>query len=330
MNPTLSIIIVNYNAGPYLARCLDSLAAQTFKDFEILLVDNASKDGSLASVQARAGLRIFCNQDNIGFAAAQNQGMQLARGKSLMPLNFDIYLHPDYLRQATAALEVYPSVGTVSGKMLRMLPDGAFTEVFDNAGLLLTRRRMPLHRGAGEQDKGQFQQRDLVFGALGAAAIYRREMLEDIAYQGQFFDESYFMWYEDIDLDWRGRLRGWDCLYIPEALSYHIGDPQKNKISLFAARHSIRNRWQTILTDESLPALVRNLPWLVMEEVALLVYVLRSGRFLAYLQALSGLLSRIPALMAKRRWVRSRAVRLSLPEYPSLFSGSGNHKSAKT
>jgi GT2 family glycosyltransferase len=316
MSPLISIIIVNYNAGFYLSRCLDSIENQVFQDFELIIVDNASQDQSLRDAERRPWVRIVRNSDNRGFAVAQNQGMCLSKGKYLMPLNFDIYLMPDFLEKVVSALEVNPNIGTVSGKLLRMLSDGSYTNEFDNAGLILSRRRRPIHRGSGETDRGQYQQRDLIFSAMGAAAVYRRDMLNDIAYKGQFFDESFFTWYEDIDLDWRARLRGWDCLYVPEAVAYHVRDPQKNLLTPFAARHSIRNRWQMIIANECPHCITRNITWLAQEEIAQLRHVLTHGQFQAYLLALAELITHLPVVLNKRRWVRSRALRACLPDYP--------------
>lgn len=319
MPPIISLVIVNFNAGDYLLRCLAAVERQTYRDWEVIVVDNASRDESMASIAELDWVKVVCNSENRGFAPAQNQGMRMARGQYIMPLNFDIHLMPNFLEQAVSAFEAFPQVGTISGKILRMEPRWEGTCEFDNTGLLLTRRRMPQHRGHGATDQGQYEQRDLVFGALGAAAVFRRAMLEDIAYQGQYFDESFFTWYEDVDLEWRARLRGWDCLYLPEAVAYHVGDPQKNQLTAFAARHGIRNRWQMILADDCLHCMRRDARWLAQEELMLLRHVVTHGRVQAYLQALVELLGRLPAVAAKRRWVRGQAVRKCLPEYPRPF-----------
>lgn len=318
-SPFVSIVIVNYNSGDYLNRCLQSVKEQTFTNFEVIIVDNASNDDSLKNLNKDNPNHVIYNSENLGFAAAQNQGMKLGCGKYLMSLNFDIHLTPDFLKYSITALEKHPQAGTISGKLLKMQPDGTFTDIIDNAGLLMNRRRMPYHRGAGECDSGQYQKHDLVFGAMGAAAVYRRTMLEDIAYQGQFFDESFFTWYEDVDLDWRGRLYGWDCLYISDAVAYHVGDPQKNKPTMFATRHTIRNRWQMILANECSQCMLRDLRWLFVEEFNLLNYVVRSRRFPAYAKAIAELIQRLPSVLAKRRWVQSQIQLACLPDYPQTF-----------
>ena len=272
-NCVLSIIIVNYNAGPYLRRCLQTIKQQTINNYEVIIVDNASSDDSLVGIENNEYLTVFCNKQNLGFAAAQNQGMKRAKGKYLMSLNFDIVLTPTFLEEMIVAIETSNQIGTVSGKLLRMNSEGQLINQFDNAGLLLPRNRFPAHRGQYELDQGQYDEPALVFGAIGAAALYRKEMLEDIAYQNQFFDESYFMWYEDIDLDWRARLRGWDCLYTPQAVAYHVGDAHGHGRSEFGAEVSMRNRWQMILSNECFGCLLKHAPWLVVEELQLIRYL---------------------------------------------------------
>ncbi|HEX7976350.1 MAG TPA: glycosyltransferase family 2 protein [Anaerolineales bacterium] len=316
---TVSIIIVNYNAGPLLAQCIRSVLAQTFQQFEIIVIDNASWDGSSDSLPEDGRIRLERNRKNLGFARAQNQGMLLAWGRYLMPLNFDILLAPDFLQEMVAAMELSERIGTVSPKLLRMADKGQKDGRIDNAGLLLPSDRLPRHRGLDEQDAGQFDRRVRVFGAMGAAALYRREMLEDIAYKGQFFDESFFMWYEDIDLDWRARLRGWDCLYTPQAVAYHIGDPHGHGKSAFGAQTSMRNRWMMILANECPSCFVHHFGEMVRVELGLFNHVVKHNLIGAYLRAVVSLLRQSPGVWRKRRWVRGRAQQPCLPEYPQPF-----------
>jgi GT2 family glycosyltransferase len=149
--PLISIVIVNYNAGLLLRKVVESVERQTLGAFELLIIDNASKDDSLSSV-ADGGLlgdrfRIIRNLQNTGFAAGQNQGFRLGRGRYCMSLNFDVVLSPDYLQKALAVMEAIPRLGMLSGKLLRMTSEGEPTLSIDNAGLLLPRHRRPVHRG---------------------------------------------------------------------------------------------------------------------------------------------------------------------------------------
>lgn len=321
--PMITIVIVNYNAGPLLRQAVESVAEQTLDAYELLIIDNASTDGSLSTISRGRPIgercRIIRNSINTGFAAAQNQGFRIGGGRYCMSLNFDVRLSRDYLEKSLAAMESTPRLGMLSGKLLRMSPDWKPTSEIDNAGLLLPHHRRPVHRGGAENDAGQYERPVLVFGVMGAAAIYRRAMLEEVAFRDQPFDESYFMWYEDIDLDWRARLLGWDCLYLPSAVAYHIGDVHGHGRSDWGAQNGICNRWSTIISNECPHCFLRHAWDLLKEEASLLMYVIRFGKRGPYLRAVQALAHRIPHLLEKRRWVRRHARRRCLPEYPAAF-----------
>lgn len=314
--PIVSIIIVNFNSGDFLRQCLMSLKGQTFKQFEVIIVDNASSDDSLYDLPMADELRIFFNDHNAGFAVGQNQGMKNALGQFIMSLNYDIVLTHNFLEEMVNAMEISNNIGAISGKLLRMKPDGERTRQIDNVGLFLPRNRYPVHRGLDELDQGQFDQLAYVFGTMGAAALYRREMLEDVAYRGQYFDESYFMWYEDIDLDWRSRLRGWDCLYTYKAVAYHVGDTHGRGRSQFGAEISICNRWKMILANERLTSFIFNSPWLIGEEVALLIYMVRRGWFGGYCRAWLSFFDSLSETIKKRIFVQMNAKHKDLPDCP--------------
>jgi GT2 family glycosyltransferase len=305
----VSIVIVNYNAGDLLQSCLDSIFQQTYADWEVIIVDNHSQDKSLERITPNHQVRILYNNTNLGFATAQNQGFRAAHGPYLMSLNYDVRLTENFLQAAVAAIGLDPEIGSVTPKLLYMEEDGKLTDRIYAAGHLMPRNRFPLLRGTEEIDQGQYDQPELVFGAPGAAVIFRRDCLEDVAYQGQFFDESYFMWSEDVDLDWRIQLRGWKCLYAPQAVAAHIGHPQGYDPSFtrFQAAHSIYNRWAMITADEASRNIVKNLIPLTRYELSLLIYVLRSGLLSAYLKAGGRYLKDLPKILKKRHWVQSRS-----------------------
>jgi GT2 family glycosyltransferase len=310
----VSIVIVNYNAGPLLSRCLASIEDQALRDFEIIIVDNASSDGSLADLSlgdegaASCGrIRLIRNDQNRGFAAAQNQGLRLARGRYLMPLNFDVEMTPGFLAEMVAAIESGPDVGLVAGKLLQMSRDGERFDTFYSTGHLLTPGRCILHRGAGERDVGQYDEMVDLFGAPGAAPLYRREMLEDIQFRGYFFDESLFTWFEDVDLDWRATRLGWRCVYAPRAVAYHIGHPEEHGGDPWKISTQIRNRWLVIAANEVGPLLARKTRAMILYEMRLLRDMIFQGHVRAYLSALRGFIHLLPIALAKRRWTAQRA-----------------------
>lgn len=316
--PEVSIVIVNYNSGIFLPQCFESILAQTIP-YEVILVDNASADGSLERIPVTENMQVLRNAENLGFAKAQNQGMRLARGKYVLPMNPDIILEPDCLEEMVRAMLQGERIGTVAPKLLRMNARLEKTNQFDNAGLLLPAGRIPYHRGRDETDAGQYDQPVRMFGAMGAAALYRRNMLEDIAYKGQYFDESFFTWYEDIDLDWRARLRGWECAYAPRAVAYHVGDPHGHGRSKFGAMTSMRNRWMMILANECPRCFVMNSQAILKEEFGLIKHIIKHGLYVSYLRALASWFAYLPQVIKKRKFVQSRAIQKCLPEYPLPF-----------
>ncbi len=314
--PLVSVVIVNYNSACLLKPCLASIQSQSLQDYEIIVVDNASGDDSMVHAETFGHAHTIYNPTNFGFAAGQNLGIQHAKGAYVLALNFDIRLEPDFLANMIEIMYSCPDAGTVSGKLLRMTPKGEVTNIIDNAGLLLPSNRLPIHRGKGQVDVGQFDGVEAVFGAMGAAALYRREMLDDIAYRKQYFDETFFTWYEDIDLDWRGRMRGWQCVYTPNAVAYHIGDPQGHRGSPFHTAMTVRNRWLMIVANEDHNSLYRNRLHLAAEEVALLRYAIRSRLLLPYVSAVRSFGLFLPSVLEKRKWVQNRATHSLSSDYP--------------
>lgn len=308
MEPKLvSIVIVNYNAGSLLRHCLESIAQQTYTNWEVIVVDNASHDDSLTSIEGFERVTIIRNGENRGFAAAQNQGLRLARGAYLMPLNFDIEMTESFLEEMVKGMALSESIGSATGKLLQMLPGFERTERIYSTGHVLPDNRFPVHRGSGEIDSGQYQRIELVFGAPGAAPLYRREMLEDVAFRGQYFDEFLFTWYEDIDLDWRAYHLGWGCVYLPKAVAYHIGHPEGHAGNSFQIATTIRNRWLVILANERFERLGRRIWAMLGYELSLIRYVVLRGYGRAYVSALCQSLRLASRALEKRRWTLGRA-----------------------
>lgn len=301
----VSIVIVNYNAGELLHRCLESIAWQTYPSWEVIIVDNASQDQSLRSVGQFDQVTVIRNSDNMGFAAAQNQGLGLAQGCYLMPLNFDIEMTPRFLDEMVAAMELSPTIGIVTGKLMAMSTDGRHLNTFYSAGHVMPANGHALHRGEGESDHGQYDEMCEVFGAPGAAPLYRREMLEDIAFRGQYFDESLFTWYEDVDLDWRAQRLGWRCVYTPKAVAYHLGHPEGHGGNLWQLAIGIRNRWLVVLANSDFRA--GTVHALLRYEFSLLRYVVRNGYLSAYVNAWKQFLGLMQTALEKRRWTMQRA-----------------------
>ncbi len=215
-DPLVSVVIVNWNGREWLAGCLDSMRAQSLGDFETLVIDNGSTDGSLETLKEAASqgeLRLIRNDGNRGFCAANNQGIAKARGRYVALLNNDAEAHPDWLARLTAAMERDASIGMVASKILRY---GDRSRI-DKAGHLIYPDGQNYGRGSGELDGGQFDEARDTAWPDGCAALYRKAMLDEVG----GFDEDFFAYADDAELGLRARLAGWNAVYAPDAVAYH-------------------------------------------------------------------------------------------------------------
>jgi len=214
----ISVIIVNYNRKDLLRHCLDSLRGQSFKDLEIIVVDNASKDDSAEMAATHyPEVKLIRNTSNLLFCKAQNQGIDASKGDFILCLNNDVILDEDYLKEALFSAGLNTGTGMVSGRILRM-----DKKTIDSTGLFLGRDRKAVERGYGKIDKGQYSKPGYIFGVSGACAFLRKSMLTDIKDKNGYFDERFGMYYEDLDLCWRANKKGWKAYYNPKAVAYHL------------------------------------------------------------------------------------------------------------
>ncbi len=245
----VSVTIVTWNSAQFLDECFAALAAQDYRDLEVILVDNDSKDDTRQKLQAvEAKWRIIYNEHNEGFAEGQNQAIRASRGDYVLCLNPDVVLAPDFITQLVAAAETHRDAGSLCGKLLRWDPvsDPRKTNIIDSTGIYFTPNMRHLDRGAEEVDRGQFDQVQYVFGASGAAGFFRRDFIEDVSVEGEFFDEEFFAFREDGDLAWRAQVMGWKCLYTPAAVAWHVRrvTPERRKnLPLVINWHSAKNRF---------------------------------------------------------------------------------------
>jgi GT2 family glycosyltransferase len=194
-----------------------------FKDTEIIFLDNASSDGSVEFILKHyPSARVVANKDNSGYAGGANQAVEVSRGEFVLIMNPDIVFEPDYLKALMRRLEVDRQIGAIIGKLRKYdFKSGQKTNFIDSAGLVMYRNRRCVDRGQGEEDHGQFDHAEEVFGITGACPLYRRAALEDCKIAGEYLDNSFFMYKEDVDISWRMRLFGWKCFYEPRAVAYH-------------------------------------------------------------------------------------------------------------
>jgi GT2 family glycosyltransferase len=248
-NESVSVTIVTYNSGRFIRRCLESVLDQDYPQFEIIVIDNASTDGTADILEQFEGRCQVCyNQENAGFAAAQNQAIAMSRGEWVLTLNPDVLLLPDFLGRLMDARHFDPRIGTLCGKLLTMTAHFEIPHkpVVDSTGIYFNPMLRHLDRGSQEPDNGHYRQYEYVFGATAAAALYRRAMIEDVSVDGEFFDSDFFVYREDADVAWRAQLMGWKCLYVPYARGHHVRKVLPGNRRALPAEinmHSVKNRF---------------------------------------------------------------------------------------
>jgi GT2 family glycosyltransferase len=259
--PIVSVIVVNYNGLAFIGEAIDSLLQQTRLPDEIIVVDNASVDGSPAAIAAGyPAVRLVHSPSNRGFAGGVNLGIEHANGNVIALLNSDARAEPQWLELLVAELLGNPLAAVVEGKILR----GAATPEIDQAGALFNNLGNYWGRGYREHDRGQFDERCEVAGVTACAMLVRREAL-----RGEpVFDERFFMYGEELDLTLRLRINGWSIRYVPDAVVHHGGMSSiKASMSdpwLFQQFHANRNRLAVVARYYPAGLIRRNLPLLLL------------------------------------------------------------------
>jgi len=295
-----SAIVLNYNGAGFVDEAVASLLEQDLAGIEVLVVDNGSSDGSDRAIEERYGgrLRLLRTGRNLGFGAGNNVGIRAARGACLILLNSDAVAAPSFARELLKAADSDPTIGMVAAKLLEY----DRRDVIDNVGHLLYPDGLNRGRGRLEVDRGQFDGLRTALFPSGAAALYRRAMLDEVG----LFDEAFFLYGDDAELGLRGRLAGWRCALAPGAVAYHRYSRSSGPYSSLKAFYVERNR---------VFVLVKLFPWPLILESPLHTLV-RLG-----LQAYAGVVGR----GATGRLVRQRsllhAVGVALRAYASAAAG---------
>ncbi|MEJ2111642.1 MAG: glycosyltransferase family 2 protein [Acidobacteriota bacterium] len=257
MSLKVLVSIVTYNSGRHLETCLEGLNRQSYRNFDVCIFDNASSDSTADIIERhRADIRtVHVSDKNIGFCAAQNRVIDSVSSEYVLVLNPDVILDEHFLETLVKEMERNREAGAASGKLYRwskslsiaeMPPKTAESGVLDSAGIYFTRNQRHFDRGSGEIDTGEYSRKEYVFGVSGAAAFYRRAMLDDIRQGIEYFDEDFFAYREDADLAWRAQWMGWRCLFVPDAKGFHERQvlPQgRSRLPDAINMHSFKNRF---------------------------------------------------------------------------------------
>ena len=300
-NPLVSIILVTYNGQAYIEDCLESVFKQDYDNLEVLVIDNHSHDetrrfldkikaqrtraNEFDSVWNRFDLKVIYNDENMGFAAGHNKGIRESHGEFICCLNQDAVLDKNFIKETLSPFFENKKTATVQGKVYR-LPKKEIS-VIDTVGLLMLKNRRVVNLGQGQEDQGQFETSKEVFGADGACPVYRRSALKKIKIDGQYFDEDFFCYKEDVDLAWRLRLAGWRAFYWPHAYAWHwrgSGDSlarnlvsiikERKKINQFSKFFSFRNQRLMQIKNEIPWLFFKHSFWILPKEIVAWLYVL--------------------------------------------------------
>jgi len=299
MRPLVSVVIPNWNGAAHLPSCLGALRAQTFRDVEVIVVDNASTDDSVELLgREYPEAQVIRLDRNYGFTGACNTGLRAAQGEFLILLNNDTEAAPDWLAEVVAAFERHSGAGMVASKML--LFDRR--DILHTAGDVFKTDGTPGNRGVWEEDRGQFTEGP-VFSANGGSAAYRKAMLDQIGP----LDEDFFFSCEDVDLAWRAQLAGWHCVYAPRAVVYHKLSASGGGVT--ASFHDGRNFLYLLAKD--VPGFVWRKHWakIIRAQLRITLEALRAWRGAAARARLRGQLAGLlglPKMLHKRRAVQAR------------------------
>ncbi len=336
MSARILVSIVTHNSARHLRRCLQRLTADMLPDARICLWDNASSDNCLEIAAAFSDFldSIRTSNRNIGFCAAHNRVIASYDSEFVLVLNPDVFLDKGYVGTLISAMNLDRGAGSATGKLWRWQDDyefapdfgGLFSDppqarrILDTTGIYFTPAQRHFDRGSGEEDRGQFQRKEYVFGASGAAACYRRNMLEQVKSGAEYFDEDFFAFREDADLAWRAQWLGWRCLYVPEARGFHVRQvlPERRpELPADINMHSFKNRFLLRIKNMDIGTYARFFLPITLRDLGAFAYVL--AREPSSLRAFPLLFKALP-----RAWVVRRALqrhrRTSAAEIRSWFS----------
>jgi len=293
--PLISVIVVAWNAGEWLRHCLDALDAQTFREFETIVVDNGATDGCWRAAEGRPGVRLIHAGANLGFAAGNNLAAREAAGTWLALLNPDAIAAPDWLEKLAAATRRHPGA-TMFGSLQ---VDHADPSRLDGCGDVYHVSGLAWRGGYGRPEAERPRADAEVFAPCAAAALYRRDAF--LAAGG--FDEDWFCYFEDVDLGFRLRLMGGRAVQVADAVVRHVGSASTGRRSAFAVYHGTRNRLWTFAKDMPLPALVLFAPLHLAMSLLMLAKAVPQGVLGPTLRGLGDGVKGLPRVLAKRRRV---------------------------
>lgn len=300
---TVSVHIVTYNSSEHIDDCLEAVLRQSHPIEQIVVIDNASKDNTIEKLEKWSEkCSIIKNSMNNGFAGGHNQAIWMTETDYCLILNPDVVLEPDYVLNTIKSLNNHTQAGSATGKLLFK----ADSSHIDSTGLVINKARRAFDRGA-HQTSDKFEHKEEVFGVSGAAAMYSREMINDISLNGEFFDEDFFAYKEDVDVAWRAQLLGWKAYYERSAIAYHERgwkEGGRSSKPLFVRRLSYINRYKMMVKNDHISMVLKHIiPLLVYECLSLAYAIMREPKLLG---AWGDFFRKYSELRKKRSMIQSK------------------------
>jgi GT2 family glycosyltransferase len=289
-SPLVSIIILNWNGEKFIKECIDSVLKTDYPQKEIIFVDNGSTDNSLNIVNSYSNsLHLVAHSQNLGFAAGMNSGIKAAHGEYVVTLNNDLIVDKNWLQRPVEILSSNPEVGIISCRQMVYGKEDLIDIVYSRPSPYL----LPAPVGSDQKysEHPEFHTEREVSGASGASVIYRKTLLD----QFDGFDERFFAYHEESDLQTRACKSGWKCIYVPSAVVFHMGSRSFGKLSRTFHYYHERNRWWYIAKNYSLLKILLHLPWLIFMELRLIRVIFLKSKcpdvyFRARIDAIKGLI----------------------------------------
>jgi GT2 family glycosyltransferase len=294
--PLVSLIVLNWNGVSLLRECIDSLKNLEYKHTQIIVVDNASTDGSLDLLAGIEGITVVKNPENLGYAAGNNAGFRVAQGTYVATLNNDIVVDQKWLNETVRMLETGPDIGIISCRQMNYHHRDTIDALYSylHPSLIFFQEAFRKRFDASEGPQVPFQ----VLGASGASTVYRKTMLDELG----GLDETLYAYHEESDLCMRAFLSGWKCVYIPAAVSYHHRSVSFNRIKGTMFYFQTRNRFWFIYKYTPLSLLLKNFFWVIFTELRIIrIVIFRERVFSSYVRGVLDGMRGLAGLTAVRR-----------------------------
>jgi len=279
----ISVIVLNWNGRIHLKECLDSLRYQTYKDFEVIFVDNGSTDNSVEFVRENfPDVTILTLNKNAGFSKGNNEGIKIAKSEYIVLLNNDTKVDKYWLGELYKSVCKHPEISFFASKI-------------DSAGDGYAICGAPFKIGHYENGS-KYSQENIVFGACAGASLYKKEMLNDVG----LLDDDFFAIYEDGDLNFRAQLKGYKCLFVPSAIVYHKGSSSIGTLTDFYVYYGQRNVEYLYIKNMPFLLILKNAYIHLLYILLAFVYFLIKGKAIRFIQAKIDVLRNLSNLLKKR------------------------------